>query len=287
MTLAMVNDNTTPKLGLALGGGGARGLAHIGVLRVLEREGIAADLITGTSMGGLVGALYASGMSLDEIETHMLGFGQRTSSLLRLMDVGLMSGALVQGARVYDLIATLLGPDRTFADLNLPVAVVATDTISGREVVLREGKVVDALRATISVPGVFAPVTYGNYRLVDGGILNNVPVDVARGMGAAIVIAVDVLPQYSANEPGAEPAVRPITLPGTLGVMQQAYDIQMIMVSALTELRLKASPPDVMIWPDLPTDVTLFFGFKRAADIIAAGQQAAEAALPQIRACLG
>ncbi|MFN8472555.1 MAG: patatin-like phospholipase family protein [Anaerolineae bacterium] len=282
-----MHDLTTPKLGLALGGGGARGLAHIGVLRVLEKEGVSPDLITGTSMGGLIGALYASGMSLDEIEANLMGFGQRATSMLRLMDVGIWSGALVQGAKVYDLLATLLGPERTFAELNLPVAVVATDIISGREIVLREGKVVDALRATISVPGVFAPVTYDKYRLVDGGILNNVPVDVARSMGADTVIAVDVLPHYGANEPGAEPAVRPITLPGTLGMMQQAYDIQMIMVSALTDLRLKAFPPDVMIWPDLPTDVTLFFGFKRATDIIAAGQQAAEAALPQIRARLG
>ncbi len=281
----MHNDNLSPKLGLALGGGGARGLAHIGVLRVFEREGIAADLITGTSMGGLIGALYASGMPVDEIEAHVVDVGRKTSSILRLMDVGIASGALVQGAKVRERLSLLLGAERTFAELKLPLAVLATDTISGREIVLREGKVVDALRATISVPGVFAPVTYGKYRLVDGGILNNVPVDVARGMGADTVIAVDVLPRYGANEPGAEPAVRSITLPGSLGMMQQAYDIQMIMVSALTELHLKAYPPDIMIAPDLPTDITLFFGFKRAADIIAAGQRAAEEALPQIRAC--
>lgn len=275
-----------PRIGLALGGGGARGLAHIGVLRALDRAGILVDSIAGTSMGGLVGALYAAGVPLEKVQEEVLRLGQ-VKEQLRLVDVSISAAGLsVRGRRVYNMMADLLGEDLTFTDLRLPLAMVATDIRAGREVVLQGGLVIDAVRATISVPGVFMPVDLGDYRLVDGGVLDNVPVDVARGMGATKVVAVDVLPSFSQNLPGMEPVEAGIQLPFAPLYLNETYHVLMIMIAAQTENRLRQHPPDLLIRPTLPGSVTLLTGFNRAADIIDAGDAAAEAALPAIRALL-
>ncbi len=216
-------------------------------------------------MGGIVGALYAAGMPPGEIETSILAAIGNITDLLALVDLRISQSGLLKGNRVYDLVASRLGPQRTFASLRRPFAVVAVDTVTGREVVLNEGWVADAVRATMSVPGIFAPVEMGPYRLVDGGLLNNVPVDVARQLGGEFVIAVDVLPGFGGNQPGQQPAV-PRLSPR---FMPRAYQ-------------------DLwhMIRPDLPTDMDVFIGFERPAVAIAAGELATEAALPQIRARL-
>jgi NTE family protein len=272
-----------PSIGLVLGGGGARGLAHIGVLRVLEREQIPIACVAGTSIGGLIGAVYAAGMSLDDLTAEVDHISKFTE-FLRLMDVNISTqGISIKGARIYDYIAGLLGARLTFADLQRPLAMVAVDIYTGRQVVIQGGLVSDAVRATISIPGIFTSSQLGDYRLVDGGILNNVPVDVARSMGAQRVIAVDVLPDYSPNHPGQEPIVPPLTPPFLPGSLQELYQMLMVMISTITHHQLKENPPDVLIRPQIPSNVTLLYGFSRAADIIAAGEAAAEAALPQIQ----
>jgi len=274
------------RLGLALGGGGARGLAHIGVLRALERAGIAVDLIAGTSMGGLIGALYCAGVPLDTVEAEVLRLGQ-VKEQLRLVDVSVTAAGLsVRGRRIYNMMADLLGEDLTFADLRLPLAVVATDILAGREVILQGGLVIDAVRATISVPGVFMPVDLGDYRLVDGGVLDNLPIDVARSMGATRIIAVDVLPSFSENTPGNTPVEVGLQLPFAPLFLNETYHVLMIMIAAQTESRLRQFPPDLLIRPALPSNVTLLTGFNRAAEIIAAGDAATESVLPAIRALL-
>ncbi len=273
-------------IGLALGGGGARGLAHIGVLKVLDRAGIPINVLAGTSMGGIVGALYAAGIAPDVIETSILSAVGSITDLLALVDVRISQSGLLKGHRVYDLVASKLGPQRTFASLRRPFAVVAVDTVTGREVVLDEGWVADAVRATMSVPGIFAPVEMGPYRLVDGGLLNNVPVDVVRRLGAGFVIAVDVLPNFGANQPGQPPVVRQLSPRFMPRAFQDLWHIEMIMISALTEFRLRDNPPEVLIRPDLPADMDMFVGFERPGVAIAAGELAAEAALPQIQARL-
>ena len=278
--------NQTNHIGLVLGGGGARGLAHIGVLRVLEREQIPISFIAGTSIGGLIGAVYAAGIAMDDLtaEVHHLS---RLSEFLRLMDVRIsMQGISVKGARIYDYIAGLLGAELTFADLKRPLAMVAVDLYSGRQVILQGGLVSDAVRATISIPGIFAPAQLGDLRLVDGGVLNNVPVDVGRSLGAERIIAVDVLPDYSPNHPGQEPIARPLTPPFLPGSLQEVYQVLMVMISAITGERLKANPPDILIRPAIPPTITLLYGFSHAVEIITAGEAAAEAALPQIRTLL-
>ncbi len=274
---------TRPKIGLVLGGGGARGLAHFGVLRVLRRENIPIHCVAGTSMGGLVGALFAAGVPSDRVEEEIVRLS-RVTEQMRLVDFELSAAGLsVRGRRIYNFMADLLGDDLTFADLPLPLAMVAVDIHTGREVVLQGGLVIDAVRATISVPGVFMPVDLGDYRLVDGGVLDNVPVDVARGMGATRTIAVDVLPSFSVNVPGQQPVETGLQLAFAPRQISEVYQVLMIMIAAQSESRLREYPPDLLIRPALPPSVTLLSGFNRAAELIAAGEEATEAALPAIR----
>ena len=179
-----------PIVGLALSGGGARGLAHIGVLKVLDREGIPVDLLAGTSAGGVVAALRALGMSPGEMEERGFWLG-RWRNLVQLVDRADSRMGLFSAQKVADLLHRHFG-DKTFADLDIPLALVAVDLETGEEVVLQEGLVLDGLRATTAYPGVFEPVRIGERLLVDGGVLNNLPCDVARSMGADVVIAVDI-----------------------------------------------------------------------------------------------
>jgi NTE family protein len=273
------------KIGLALGGGGARGLAHIGILKVLQREQIPIDVISGTSMGGIVGAMYAVGKSTDEMEAVALKHGE-ISQIFKLIDLRLIGSGLLGGKRIKKLLVEVLGANTTFAELRLPFAVVATDYTSGREVVLKEGKVADAVRATMSVPGVFEPVELDSYKLLDGGVLDNVPVGVARDLGADKVIAVDVLPNFRLNQPGQDPIVPPLKPKGMPKAYRQLWNVELVMIAALTEFRLKETRPDVIIRPDLPTDLDLLLSFDRPQEAIECGVQAAEAALPQLRALL-
>lgn len=275
-----------PAIGLALGGGGARGLAHVGLLKVLAREHIPVAFIAGTSMGGLVGSLYAAGIPLEDVSRE-IGRLSKISEQLRLVDVGLGAGGLsVRGRRVYNFMADLLGDQLTFADLEIPLAVTSVDLETGRDIVIQGGLVIDAVRATISVPGVFSPVDMGDYRLVDGGVLNNLPVDVARTLGEAPVVAVDVLPSFAENWPGQPPSETGLRFGFVPGGLQDVYSTLMIMIAALTEYRLALYPPDLLLRPILPGDVGLLVGFHRADELIAAGERAAEAVLPQIYALM-
>jgi NTE family protein len=275
----------TPKIGLALGGGGARGLAHIGILKVLQREQIPIDVITGTSMGGIVGAMHAVGLSPEQMEAEATKRGE-IGQIFKLIDLQLVGSGLLGGKRIKKMIVEMLGAEKTFADLRLPFAVIATDYNSGREVVLKDGNLADAVRATMSVPGVFEPVEIGGYKLLDGGVLDNVPVGVARDLGAEKVIAVDVLPNFRLNQPGQDPIVPPLKTKKVPKAYRQLWHVELVMIAALTEFRLKESAPDVMLRPDLPVDMDLLLSFDRPQEAIECGVQAAEAALPQIRALL-
>jgi NTE family protein len=273
---------TSKKIGLALGGGGARGLAHIGVLKVLEREGIPISCVAGTSMGSLLAALFAQGVPAGAIEAEAVRIG-KLKELFKLVDVGVSKGAMLKGERLSKYMAVWLGVKQTFAELRLPLAVVAVDVLSGCEVILKDGRVLDAIRASIAMPGVFAPQKLGPYTLVDGGMLNNVPVDAARDLGAEVVIAVDVMPHFSENRPGQPPVVLPLKPPKAPRAYQYFGHIEMIMVSAMTEHRLRETKPEVVIRPQLPTDMDVLIGFDRPVEAIAAGELATEAALAQIR----
>ena len=193
------NVNRKPELGLALSGGGARGLAHIGVLKVLEAYDLQPDYLAGTSMGGVIAAAYASGMSLDEMEQIALEYAA-TRKLLQLADPTIPRNGLFQGNRLQTFFDQHL-QGRTFADLRIPLTLVAVDLNSGQEIHIREGLVADALRATVSIPGLLPPVERDGHRLVDGGLLNNLPVDVVREMGADVVLGVDISMSGNGDSP--------------------------------------------------------------------------------------
>jgi len=205
-----------PKIGLALSGGAARGLAHIGVLKALEEESIPIDMIAGTSAGAVIGAGYAKERKAAILEEIALGIDWKR--LARLVDLNLILlwKGFVQGQKVKSLLTACIGGDVKFEDLEIPFAVVAADVQSMEEIVINKGSVVEAVRASISMPVVFTPIKWGDRFLIDGGVVNPMPVDVVRNMGAEIVIAVNVLyiAQPKKHEKPVEKKVKAKPTPG-------------------------------------------------------------------------
>jgi len=278
-----------PRIGLALGAGGARGWAHIGVIRALQAAGIEPQVVCGASMGSLIGAAYAGG-SLDPIEDWAQKLGWR--DVLGLMDFT-WRGGLIRGERLFDFFRTRV-EDHDIAGLPMPFGAVATELHTGREVWLREGAMLDAVRASIAIPGVFAPVRRAGQLLVDGGLVNPVPVSLCRALGADIVIAVDLgwakLGYYreraqaearlKAGERSGwwsrfvrtpEAGAQQDAMPGALDVFLTSIDVMQVRVG---RSRLAGEPADVLITPILPD-----FGmmeFHRAGEAIAEGRAATE-----------
>ena len=252
-----------PRVVWALGGGGARGLAHLGVLRVLEEEQIPGSGLGGTSMGAVVAAAYAAGGRLDYLSRVAASL-----SWDRLWDFRFPRMGLINGERVMAVLR-LLTKKKRLEELKPPVWVVATDLLTGTEVVFKEGSLEPALRASISIPGVFTPVEYGKYLLVDGGVVAGVPAGIARQMGADLVIAVNV----SYDPPPLPPG-------NIFEVLMKTVEI---MGARLTEAQVAQA--DLVLTPRVGHVGTGHFS--RAADCIAAGEEAARRMLPAIRHLLG
>ncbi len=175
-----------PKIGLALGSGGARGFAHIGVLKVLEKEGIPIDFIAGSSMGALVGSLYGAGHSTENLERFATLFRKKY-----YIDFTVPKLGFIAGQKVKELIR-ILAKGKNVEELKPLMSIVATDIKRGEKVVITDGDVASAVRASIAIPGIFVPEKWRGRLLVDGGVIDRVPITVAKQMGADIVIAVDV-----------------------------------------------------------------------------------------------
>lgn len=272
-----------PRLGLALSGGGARGLAHIGVLKELERSHIRVEYLAGTSMGGVIAAIYASGMNLGEIEAVALEYATRRR-LLKLVDPSVHRHGVFQGEQLHAFFRQHL-QDLTFADLRIPLTLVAVDLNSGQEVHLQEGNVADALRATVSLPGLLAPVERDGQRLVDGMLLNNLPADVVRGMGAGIVVAVDVTSGAGHSFWRRLGQKRFILgqVGGLVGVLGESMDL---VVHQLREIKLQECPPDFLLQPPISPEVTVVSGYHRAAELIALGETVTRPIMPALRDAL-
>src|SRR3990172_12372629 len=189
-----------PRVGLALGSGSARGWAHVGVIRALEEAGIRPDLVCGTSIGALVAAAYVAG-ELENFEKWLLGLGIK--DVLALLDVRLYGG-MIKGERLMEFFRRNF-IDRPIEDLPMPYAAVATDLNTGIEVWLRQGSTMAAVRASIALPALFTPAVHEGRVLVDGALVNPVPVSLARAMGADIVIAVDLSSDILSRRQRAEP----------------------------------------------------------------------------------
>lgn len=179
------------KVGLALGSGGAKGLSHISVLEYLEGMGIPVDMIAGSSIGAVIGAVYCSG-SLKKLKGDMLSFKKK--DLLSVFDITMPRSGLLKGNDFIEFMTRYIPADAKIEDFDKPLAIVATDMYTGKGIVFRKGNVLAALRASVSIPGVFVPVAYNNTFLVDGGVANPLPVDVIKRLGAGFSIAVNLHP---------------------------------------------------------------------------------------------
>jgi len=278
-----------PKIGLALGGGGAKGFAHIGVLKVLIEAGIPIDLVTGTSAGGIVGAFWATGRTPDEMMTILRGW-----NLLSLLGRDPTGRSLFGNDRYRRRLQQALGAV-TLEQLPRKLAVVAVDLKTRQEVVLTQGDLVTAVLATSAFPGIFPPIELSGQLLADGGILNNLPVDVARRLGADRVIAIslggrdvsqppasaDLTPTGQSQPPLVHRLFRTAARQPAIQIINCALDI---MGDQLQTYRLAKSPPDLLLVPDLKGSG--LFDLDRANATFAAGETEARAALPAIQALL-
>ena len=292
-----------PTIGLALGGGAARGFAHIGVLRTLVAHDIIPDVIVGTSIGAVVGGTYAAG-KLDDMEAWARKLTFR--GLLGQIDISLSGAGLISGRKLDSQLKAALH-DGKIEDLPLRFAAIATEFMTGHEIWLTHGRLVDALRASYALPGIFPPVRIAGRWLVDGALVNPVPVSAARALGARLVIAVGlnsdlfgrgtVISEYGTNDtddgmPANEGSgLRGIfsdgfslrhlfggrQRPGIPTVMIEAFNV---MQDRITRARLAGDPPDVSVMPRV--GAIGWFDFHRAAESIAIGAEAAEKAIPTI-----
>jgi len=246
------------KISLALGGGGTKGFAHIGVIRQLEKEGFEIDAIAGTSAGGIVGALYAFGISVNEII--------KLSSRLKFTDIFQRSSddapSLLGLGGLYKELENTFG-DSTFEDLKIKFAAVSVDTVSGTPIIMNEGKIVDAVKATTAVPGIFPAMKFGDLNLVDGGVLDPVPVSTARWLNPDLpVVAVNLIPPLDRWPETPRMDIPPfVPIPQfiidqlnqfRLGQAMHVFINSMeIMMNMVTELRIKVDKPDILIRPDV------------------------------------
>jgi NTE family protein len=297
-----------PSIGLALGGGAARGFAHIGVIRTLIAKGLMPDIITGTSIGAVVGGCFAAG-NLDGVEEWSRGLTRR--GVLGYLDVSFRGSGLINGGRLVEKLAETVG-DVTIEQLPVRFAAIATEFGTGHEIWITRGPLVEAARASYALPGLFPPVRIGGRWLMDGALVNPVPVSAARALGARLVIAVNVNtdlygrgttiydhggkqadPAADAEAPLEEVAAQRGLLgrfafersakrhlfgtpdrPGISTVMVEAFNV---MQDRLTRARLAGDPPDVLISPRLGR--IGLFDFHRAEEMINLGAEATEKAL--------
>jgi NTE family protein len=293
---------TRPTIGLALGGGAARGFAHIGVMRTLAAHGIVPDVIVGTSIGAVVGGCYAA-QQLDDLESWARSLNVR--SVLSYLDINLSGSGLIRGSHLAGRLEAGL-KDSRIDDLPIRFAAIATEFNTGHEIWLTRGRLADALRASYALPGIFPPVLIGGRWLVDGALVNPVPVSAARALGARLVIAVNlnadlfgrgaIIASHGSDDSddaahaapksnglrgmfGGERSLRRQVLggrgrPGIPTVMIEAFNV---MQDRITRARLAGDPPDVLISPRLGN--VGWFDFHRGNDAIAIGAEAAEKSL--------
>jgi len=294
-----------PKIGVALGSGAARGWAEIGVLEGLAALGVVPEVVSGTSIGALVGAAFVTG-KLAALKTRMTNFSRR--DVAAMFDLHLTTGGLIEGRRVEKFLDSL-GIAGSVEARGARYAAVATDLASGREIWLQHGPIVHAVRASIGMPGVFSPTRHDDRWLIDGGLVNPVPVSLARALGADIVIAVDLNSELvgrrfsgsgidvtAAPTAPVVPAQTPQWLMDAVGpilqrVLQAGLDYPSyfevlanslnIMQDRITRTRLAGDPPDVLLCPRLGEFSWL--DFHRANEAIAEGSACVQAAEPMIR----
>jgi NTE family protein len=303
------NLKAAPKIGLALGAGVARGFAHIGVIKAMNKHGIRPTMVAGTSIGALVGASYVTG-KMEALEEWALSLNRR--SMFSYIDFRVRSGGLIGGKKLEKLLTQHFG-DMLIEDLPIPFTAIATDMLTGHEVWIRKGRLVDALQASFALPGVFPPVQMNQRQLLDGALVNPVPVSTLQALGARITIAVDLNGDLigKASKPGKNYQTalgfdlldevkksskqkrrfspnfgrrlfrRDKNSPSLFGVMVSALNI---IQDRLTRSRLAGDPPDIHIKPQIGHIGLL--EFEKAEELIALGQDVFEKHLEEIDAAM-
>jgi len=305
--IAPLEDTSRPRIGIALGGGAARGWSHIGVLRAFDEAGLTLDVIAGTSIGAVVGGCYVVG-ALDDLEAFARSLTRRR--VFGLLDINFSGSGLISGTRLSKLLNATLG-DRRIEDLDRRFVCVATELATGHEIWIARGNMVEAIRASYALPGVFQPVQVGGRWLVDGALVNPIPVSVCRAIGSDVVIAVNltsdifgrgtVVQDHSAD-PIASRAIDRATTggivsgedarrilrrqllgndngpPGIPSVMVEAYNI---IQDRIARSRLAGDPPDITITPKLGR--IGLFEFHRAAEAIEVGYHVGKRMVPEIK----
>ncbi|WP_226087312.1 patatin-like phospholipase family protein [Mesobacillus sp. S13] len=251
-----------PKVGLALGSGGARGFAHLGVIKVLKDEGIPIDLIAGSSMGALVASFYGAGLDVERLYKLSRVFKRKY-----YLDFTVPKMGFIAGKRVKELIR-IFTHGKKIEELDIPIGIVATDLMSGEKVVFKSGPVAEAVRASIAIPGIFVPEKLDGRLFVDGGVVDRIPVSVAKEMGADIVIAVDVS-SVKINE----------EVTSIFDVIMQSIDIMQMELVANREVA-----SDVMLRP--PVEMFNSKAFTNIEEIIAIGEEEAKKHIDKIKKCM-
>ncbi len=273
-----MNGKVRHAIGLALGAGAARGWAHIGVIERLEENGIHACAIAGSSIGALAGGLHAAGR-LSALKDFALGLTRRR--VLSLLDISWRGSGLIAGERLGGLLDNAVG-GVTFADTRIPFICIATELGTGHELWLRSGELGPAIRASYALPGVFRPVRVNGHWLIDGGVVNPVPVAACRALGARLVIAVNLGPETATgiaiqNPPDITASDKGKTAPSLTSVLVAAFNITQ---DRLSRSRLAGDPPDISLSPR--ANGMGLFEFDKADKAIQAGREAVDRAMPEI-----
>lgn len=254
-------ETKRPKIGLALGGGSAKGLAHIGVIRTLEKNNIPIDFIAGTSIGAMVGGFYAAGLDTEKIEKIAEEIDEQ--KIFSFLDPNL-KGSLIKGEKIEKFIESHID-GKKFKDCRIPFSAIATDFKKGEAVVLNEGKMTTAIRASISIPLVFKPVEIGGKTLVDGGLSVPVPAEIVKNMGADLVIAVNLSKYYRDDDQAS----------GWYNTADDSIDILNHHLAFFC-----AKEADIVIEMDLDMN---WYDFTKVQDRILAGEKATQKILPQLK----
>ena len=264
---------TSKRIGLTLGGGGARGLAQIGVIKAFQEANLNINCVAGTSIGALVGGFLAT-RKMPELESYFLKL--KRWHLLTLFDLTLMKNGFFRGKRILKLLKRMIG-NACFEEAYMPYAAVATDLKTGNEVILKHGSIPDAIRASISIPGVFTPVLFEQHYLIDGGIVNPLPVNATRDLGADVVIALDISDEHYRPVPSKKDMN--IIMPPKMNEVVDGSTF--IKQKILTDIHLEKHPADLLI--PLQLGNIGFFDFHKGKEMIDYGYEEGKKAVPKIK----
>jgi NTE family protein len=254
------------KVGLALGSGGSWGLAHIGVLKVLEENNIPIDYIAGSSMGAIIGAYYSLNPSIKELEEKVFSLSKK--DFAKLLDLNIPKTSLIKGNKIRSFLEKLIG-DKYFSDTKIPFKIVTTDLESGKEIVISKGKLVDAIMASISIPGIFPPIRLQEGLLVDGGLINATPTNVVKDMGSDVVIGVDLTMQNKIE----------LKEPNIYQTLMRSYEI---LRTQSTKFNIDENDENLLIIKPNITELRKF-KFYEIQKFVEEGDRVAREALPKIK----